>query len=188
MRVPVDRRPTTAQRAHRRRTGVTAALLLVVLNACSAPPSDVVTTPATHTAASAVAPTPLGAASAPGSTTGGLAPDVPTDLLAVPEGAEVLLSAVTAVSPDTVHVSLNLRSAQDAASLVTDLLDPLTAAGFAVPVAPSTSRPAGTEVTTVSLERGPELVTIAVLDRDGTRTVTVSATLARTSLPTQTAG
>lgn len=188
MRVPVDRRPTTAQPARSRRTGVAAALLLVVLGACSPSPSDVVTAPATAAAGSAVAPTPLGAAAAPGSTTGGLAPDFPTRLLAVPEGAEILLSAVTAVSPDTVHVSLNLRSAQDASSLATDLLDPLTAAGFAIPVAPSTSRTAGTEVTTVALERGPELVTIAVLDRDGTRTVTVSATLARTSLPAQTPG
>ncbi len=138
----------------------------------SAPPTaDVLATPS-----ASAAETLLPTAAPTGSTVGALAAGFPADLVVVPPGAEVLVSAAEPVpGGDLLRVSLNLRSAQDTAGLVEALRAPLLAAGFAETAA--TPEPGLAARTAFSRGDGAELLVLGVLDTGTTRTLTVGGTV-----------
>lgn len=106
------------------------------------------------------------------SAVGTLAEGFPSDLVVVPDGAEVLVSS--ARPPDATglrEISLNLRSALDAAALVEAIRAPLLAAGFVE--TGGVTEPGLAAQTTLSRTEGQELLIIGVLDRDGLRTLTL---------------
>ncbi|AEE46293.1 hypothetical protein Celf_2165 [Cellulomonas fimi ATCC 484] len=108
-----------------------------------------------------------------GSAVGALADGFPTDLVPLPAGAEVLVSSARPVEgTDLLEISLNLRTAQDAAGLLEAVRAPLLAAGFAeaAPPAPEAGLAAQT---TFSRGDGSELLVVGVLDRDEVRTLTL---------------
>ncbi len=154
------------------------ALVLVVggLSACatSAPASLVATTDA--------APTPTASEQlltdqpAPNTATGKLADGFPSQLVPVPEGAEILVSSAVPQAGGTVQISLNIRSTKDAAGLLAAVRGPLLAAGFteSPPAQPDPSLAAqGSFVRS----GGTEFVLVGVLDRDGQRTLTLGGTV-----------
>lgn len=107
------------------------------------------------------------------SSVGGLAEGFPVDLVPVPDGAEVLVSsAARAGATDLWDVSLNLRTAQDAAGLVDGYRQHLVAAGF-VETAPEHAEPGLAAQATFSRSDGAEILVLGVLDRDGVRTMTL---------------
>lgn len=113
----------------------------------------------------------------PNSTVGGLVAGFPTDLLPVPDGAEVLVSSVEPVgSSGAYQVSLNLRTVLGAPEIVDLYRQSLTGAGFAeaeqtVPDAALAAQ------STFTRSAGDEVLVIGVLDRDGVRTVTIGGRL-----------
>lgn len=152
-------------------------LLLGALTACTG--SEPVPTPSVSGGA-VVEPSPteslLPSPTASVSTVGGLAEGFPADLLPVPEGSEILMSAaelddVTGLTT----VSLNLRSVLGTDDLVAAYRAALTAAGFAeTPTDPGAGLAASS---TFVRGDGSEVLTLGVLDRDGVRTVTVGGTV-----------
>ncbi|MGV8978705.1 MAG: hypothetical protein ACOH17_11725 [Cellulomonas sp.] len=107
------------------------------------------------------------------SSVGSLAADFPVDLVPVPDDAEVLVSsAARAGATDLWDVSLNLRTAQDAAGLIDVYRQHLVAAGF-VETAPEHAEPGLAAQATFSRSDGVEILVIGVLDRDGVRTMTL---------------
>jgi hypothetical protein len=112
------------------------------------------------------------------STVGALAPGFPTDLVAVPEGSEILVStAETDPATGMLVLSLNLRSPLSTEDLVEQVRAGLLAAGFAETVVdPGTSGLAATS-TFVRGDDGAELLTLGVLDRDGVRTLTLGGSV-----------
>lgn len=107
------------------------------------------------------------------SSVGRLADGFPVDVVPVPDGAEVLVSsAAPAGGTDLWDVSLNLRTAQDAAGLVDVYRQHLVAAGF-VETAPEHAEPGLAAQATFSRSDGAEILVIGVLDRDGVRTMTL---------------
>ncbi len=110
---------------------------------------------------------------------GGLVAGFPTDLLPVPPGAQVLLSAAEPGPDGVLQVGLNLRSTQDTAGLVEAVRGPLLSAGFTeAPVA--TPEPALAAQTTFSRTEGSELLVLGVLDQGGQRTLTIGGTVRST--------
>lgn len=107
------------------------------------------------------------------SAVGALVEGFPSTLVPVPEGAEVLVSAAVPVEgTDLVEVSLNIRSAQDAAGLLDAIRGPLLAAGFAETAAATPDAGLAAQ-STFSRSDGAELLVAGVLDRDGERTLTL---------------
>ena len=113
---------------------------------------------------------------APNTATGKLAAGFPTQLIPVPAGAEILVSSAAPQPNGTVQVSLNLRSTQDAASLLEAIRGPLVAAGFtdSPPTQPDPSLAAQASFVRSS---GAEFVLVGILDRDGVRTLTLGGTV-----------
>lgn len=113
----------------------------------------------------------------PNSRVGGLVPGFPADLLPVPEGAEVLVSAVEPIGDSGAYqVSLNLRTTLAASEVVDVYRQSLTRAGFTE----SDQNPPDAVLaaqTTFTRSGGDELLVIGVLDRDGVRTVTLGGRL-----------
>ncbi len=110
------------------------------------------------------------------SAVGSLADGFPTDLLPVPDDAEILVSTLRPAEGNALTtLSLNLRSAADAAALVDGLREPLLAAGFAEST-PAQAEPGLAAQTTFTRGDG-EMLVIGVLDRDGVRTLTVGGRL-----------
>jgi hypothetical protein len=141
----------------------------------TAPTSSAVATPdVAPSATETLLPSPT----ATGSAVGGLAPGFPADLVAPPEGSEILVSSA---EPDAATglttISLNLRSPLATADLLQALRDQLVAAGFVETVVdPGASGLAATS-TFVRGAGGEELLTLGVLDRDGVRTLTLGGTV-----------
>jgi hypothetical protein len=107
------------------------------------------------------------------SSVGSLADGFPVDLVPVPDGAEVLVSAAArARDTDLWDVSLNLRTAQDTAGLVDVYRQHLVAAGF-VETAREHAEPGLAAQATFSRSDGAEILVLGVLDRDGVRTMTL---------------
>lgn len=104
---------------------------------------------------------------------GELVTGFPAALVPVPDGAEVLLSSAAPLDgTDLTEISLNLRTAQDAAGLLDALRGPLLAAGF-VESAPPAAEPGLAAQSTFSRGDGSELLVIGILDRDDERTLTL---------------
>ncbi|MCC2308590.1 hypothetical protein [Cellulomonas chengniuliangii] len=100
----------------------------------------------------------------------------PHDLLPTPEDAEILVSTMQPVEgADLTTISLNLRSAQDAAALVDGLRQPLLASGFAE-ATPAQAEP-GLAAQTTFVRGDGEMLLVGVLDRDGVRTLTLGGRL-----------
>lgn len=106
------------------------------------------------------------------SAVGTLAPAFPTDLVPVPPDAEVLVSSAEPLDDGRLRISLNIRTAQDAAGLVEAVRAPLVAAGF-TEAAPGAPEPGLAAQTTFTRSDGAELLVVGVLDRDGVRTMTL---------------
>lgn len=107
-----------------------------------------------------------------GTSVGALVKGFPTQLVPVPDGATVLVSSAQPIDGGLTQISLNLRSAQDAAGLLAAVRGPLLAAGFqeAPPAQPD---PGLAAQSSFSRSDGTELVLVGVLDRDGVRTLTL---------------
>ncbi|MFS0705448.1 hypothetical protein AB6N23_13080 [Cellulomonas sp. 179-A 9B4 NHS] len=176
--MPTPRTPPTAAHA-----AVCLAVLVVVTAGCTGPtsPGDGPTSPP------GAAPTPSASESlltdeiGPHTEVGRLADGFPGELVPVPPGAEVLVSSAAPVADGAVEISLNVRTAQDTAGLLDAVRAPLLAAGFteSVPAAPEAGLAAQV---TFARSEGAELLVVGVLDRDGTRTMTLGGTV-RTAAP-----
>lgn len=116
--------------------------------------------------------------SSTGSAVGGLAPGFPSDLVAPPEGSEILVSsAETDAATGLTVISLNLRTPLATADLVQAVRDQLAAAGFAETVLDAASSGLAASSTFVRGGDGTELLTLGVLDRDGIRTLTLGGSV-----------
>lgn len=143
------------------------------------------------------APTATGDAGAvpsfdPRSTAGALAPDLPTDLVPVPDGATVLASAVTPVGDGEIRVSLSLRTADAADDVVATYARAWRRAGFTRASATAPPGAAAHEVWTRSAPSsapatapatpgqvdGTEYLDVVVVDAGGSRLVTVTGQVA----------
>lgn len=175
--------PPTSRTPARAAACLAVLVVLAVLTACTtAGPGDAPTRPAS------AAPTPSASESlltdeiGDHTAVGRLADGFPGDLVPVPPGAEVLVSsAAPATDGTTVEISLNVRTAQDTAGLLEAVRGPLLAAGFteSAPAAPEAGLAAQV---TFARSEGAELLVVGVLDRDGTRTLTLGGTV-RTAAP-----
>ncbi|MFC8192770.1 hypothetical protein ACFUMH_14025 [Cellulomonas sp. NPDC057328] len=178
--MPTPRTSPTAARA--------AACLAVLVTLAAGAGCTGPTSPGDRpTVTPSVAPTPSASESlltdeiGPHTAVGRLADGFPGDLVPVPPGAEVLVSSAAPVADGAVEISLNVRTAQDTAGLLDAVRAPLVAAGFteSVPAAPEAGLAAQV---TFARSEGAELLVVGVLDRDGTRTMTLGGTL-RTAAP-----
>ncbi|GEL93796.1 hypothetical protein [Cellulomonas composti] len=112
------------------------------------------------------------------STVGALADGFPADLVPLPLDADILVSSArpSPDDPDLLEISLNLRTTLSADDLVASLTTALADQGFTA--APAASPPAGLAATGTFTRGEGELITVAVLDRDGVRTLTIGGTVA----------
>lgn len=158
-------------------------LCLAVLGTAACTGAEPVPAPATSTTApGATTPEPretlLPDATASGTAVGELAPGFPTDLVAPPEGSEILISAAdTDDASGLTTLSLNVRSPLATADLVAGVGDQLRAAGFTeTPLDAGASGLAASSTFTRG-DGGEQLLTLGVLDRDGVRTLTLGGTV-----------
>ncbi|MEV7972025.1 hypothetical protein [Cellulomonas sp. NPDC089187] len=160
------------------RTGpvLLTAVLLAGLTACTG--STPIPDPTVTGGATAV-PEPtdtlLPSPTASVSTVGGVAEGFPVDLLPVPEGSEILMSAAEVdEATGLTTVSLNLRSVLSTDDLLSVYRGPLAAAGFTE----TPTDPGGGLAASSTFVRGTgEVLTLGVLDREGVRTVTIGGTV-----------
>jgi hypothetical protein len=104
---------------------------------------------------------------------GSLVEDFPVDLLPVPEDAVLLVTSAVPVGGSAVReVSLNLRTRLTVEAVLSLYREELTGAGF-TEVGPPTDESGPTADATFTRSGGDELVTIGVVDDDGTRTLTL---------------
>ncbi|MBD3777911.1 MAG: hypothetical protein IE923_01410 [Micrococcales bacterium] len=159
----------------------TALLVLAVLSTAACADDDPAPAP-TRLVSPDPAPAPteslLPSPTATGSQVGGLAPGFPSELVAPPEGSDILVSSA---EPDAATglttISLNLRSPLGTDALVQDVRDQLAAAGFTETVVdPGTSGLAASS-TFVRGDQADEILTLGVLDRDGVRTLTLGGSV-----------
>ncbi|AEI11960.1 hypothetical protein [Cellulomonas gilvus] len=174
---PPHRRPVPAVAAY--------AALVALLTACSSSaPARIAeptapTTAASTAGASVATEAPLALPDTTRSTVGGLADGFPSDLVTLPGDADVLVSSAQPVDGgDLVEISLNLRTTLSAEDLMQDLRDSLDGAGFSE--TPAADLPDGVAAQSAFARESGELVTVAVLDRDGVRTLTLGGRVAVT--------
>lgn len=155
-----------------------AVLLATALTACSPPSAPATTATPTTTASATPSPveTLLADDIADDTAVGTLVPGFPSALVPVPPDSEVLVSSATPLPDGRLRISLNVRTGQDAAGLVEAVRGPLVAAGF-VESAPAAPEAGLAAQTTFSRSDGAELLVVGVLDRDGTRTMTLGGTV-----------
>lgn len=111
------------------------------------------------------------------STVGALAPDFPPDLVELPGDADILVSTAQPVAnEDLVDISLNLRTTLTADELMDQLRDGLVEAGFTE--SPVPTPPEGVAAQSTFARHTGEVLTVAVLDRDGVRTLTLGGRVA----------
>lgn len=113
---------------------------------------------------------------APDTATGTLVAGFPSQLVPVPDGAQILVSSAQVAADGTVQISLNVRSQQDAASLLAAVRAPLVAAGF-TESPPSQPDPSLAAQASFARSAGAEFVLVGILDRDGERTMTLGGTV-----------
>jgi hypothetical protein len=104
---------------------------------------------------------------------GELVDGFPTDLLPLPDDAEVLVtSAVPVGGADVKEVSLNVRTAAGAQEILELYRAALVGAGF-TEVPPTTTQTTLAAEAVFTRSGGDELISVGVLDVDGARTLTV---------------
>lgn len=156
----------------------TVLVVLAVLTTASCS-DDVPTDPApSATTAADPAPSPgeslLPTDPATASAVGDLAPGFPTDVVAPPDGSEILVSSAERDdATGLTTISLNLRSPLSTADLVSAVRDQLLAAGFTETVVDPGATGLAASSTFVRGDGGEQLLTLGVLDRDGVRTLTL---------------
>lgn len=158
------------------------ALLGTAVAGCSpGAPAPTTGTPTVTSAAPSAAPSPTESLLADevdeGTAVGEVAAGFPSDLVPVPPEAEVLVSSAQPLEDGRLRISLNVRTAQDAAGVLEAVRAPLVAAGF-VETAPATPEAGLAAQSAFSRGDGAELLVVGVLDRDGTRTMTLGGTVA----------
>ncbi|QGQ19136.1 hypothetical protein GC089_07715 [Cellulomonas sp. JZ18] len=165
------------------RAGVVPLVAAGLLVACGPDPSPAPTV--TGSPAPSASPTPseslLTDEIAGHSAVGRLADGFPADLVPVPEGAEVLVSSAVPGADGTLDISLNVRTQQDPQALLEAVRAPLLAAGFSE-AAPAAPEPGLAAQVTFTRSAGAELLVVGVLDREGTRTMTLGGTV-RPAIP-----
>lgn len=180
-RAAAARRRTSDDRALAGSAACAAAALglVALLSGCTGDPVPAQQSTAASSDGSAPSPSEslLPPDPATDSAVGELADGFPTDLIAVPEGSEILVStAQLDEATGLATVSLNLRSPLPVEDLLETVGAPLVAAGF-------TQTPSDTTVSglaagsTFTRGDGGELLTAGVLDRDGVRTLTLGGTV-----------
>ena len=158
------------------RAALAAGLLVGAMTGCAT------SAPAVLVATTAPEPSPtvseqlLVGEPAPDTATGKLADGFPSQLVPVPQGAEVLVSSAQAAADGTVQISLNVRSDQDAAGLLEAVRAPLLAAGF-TESPPTQPDPSLAAQASFARSGGAEFVLVGILDRDGLRTMTLGGTV-----------
>ena len=163
--------PVRSVNARDARRALAVAALVASLAGCAT------SAPADLTASSSAEPSPTASEEllletpAAGTAAGELVDGFPTGLIPVPAGAEILVSSAQPRG-DAVAVSLNVRTAQDAAGLLDAVRGPLVAAGF-VESPPAQPDPSLAAQASFSRSDGAEFVLVGILDRDGTRTMTL---------------
>ncbi|MBT0994880.1 hypothetical protein KIN34_11365 [Cellulomonas sp. DKR-3] len=161
-------------------TALTGLLTGVAACSTSAPARlDEATAPASSASAAAdlSSQAPLDLPDTAHSTVGALAEDFPPDLVDLPDDADILVSTAQPVAGgDLVEISLNLRTTLTADELMDQLRGGLEDAGFTeTPVA---TPPAGVAAESTFARHTGEVLTVAVLDRDGVRTLTLGGRVA----------
>ena len=174
---PISRHGRLALRSTAALAAGSATVLLMVTACTSGSGSTVSSTALTTQSTTDHQPSPteslLTERADPHSSAGSLADRFPVDLIPVADGAEVLVSSASpADSSGLWDVSLNLRTGQVAAGLVDIYRKHLLAAGF-VETTPEHAEPGLTAQAAFSRSNGAEILVIGVLDRDGTRTMTL---------------
>lgn len=111
-----------------------------------------------------------------GTAAGELVAGFPVALVPVPEGAQILLSSAQPQADGSLQISLNVRTVQETADLLQAVRAPLLAAGFAE-VPPAQPDPSLAGQASFTRTDGAEYVLVGVLDRDGTRTLTLGGTV-----------
>lgn len=153
---------------------------LILLGAALALTGCSTSAPATVTTTSAAPTAPdetLASTVDPYSQVGGLVDGFPRQLLPVPDGASVLLSSAEPTADSSLLVSLNLRTDQDTAGVLDAIRAPLLAAGFTeTPIDPPSTGLAAQS--TFARTDGAEVLIVAVLDQDGSRTVNIGGKVA----------
>jgi hypothetical protein len=144
-----------------------ALVVLTTLATAACTGSDTPAPTPSGSIATAPAPAPSATESllpSPTSTTsavGALAPGFPTDLVTVPEGSEILVSAAqTDAATGLLDVSLNLRSPLSTADLVAAVGGGLVAAGFVETVMDPGAAGLAATSTYVRGDDGAELLTL----------------------------
>lgn len=156
---------------------MTVVALLVVAGCASSLPArqETVLDASAQPAVSAGAATPDPTFDPPDdehASVGALADGFPADLVPLPSGAEILVSsAEPGGEGGTTTISLNLRTTLAADELMASLRSALTDAGFTE--GPAASPPAGVAAESTFARTSGEVLTVAVLDRDGVRTLTL---------------
>lgn len=172
---PVPHRPATRLLVG---TALLAALALPAACSTSAPAQlDGSSTSPAAAAPDLASQSPLELPDSDHSTVGALAEDFPPDLVDLPGDADVLVSTAQPVAGgDLLDISLNLRTTLTADELMDQLRDGLVDAGFTeTPVA---TPPTGVAAESTFVRDSGELLTVAVLDRDGVRTLTLGGRVA----------
>lgn len=176
--------PCVARRTVRRARGATLAVVaaLALAGCSSSAPARLDTLAASDHPLLSATPTPDptfeplddGHASV-----GELADGFPTDLVPLPGDADILVSSVQPSADGAfTEISLNLRTTLSAQDLMNSLATALTGAGFAQ--SPVASPPARVAAQATFVRATGEVVTVAVLDRDGVRTLTLGGRVAVT--------
>lgn len=182
MPVPVlPRRPALRTAAGDWRAAAAALGLAAALAGCSATPAPGPSTARAASDSPVSTPSPseslLPPDSATGSAVGELAPGFPTDLIAVPDDSDILVSSAELdAATGLTTVSLNLRSPLAADDLLATVGAPLVAAGFAETTGDAAASGLAAQATFTRSD-GSELLTAGVLDRDGVRTLTLGGTV-----------
>lgn len=158
-------RPSRQARPSRRArpAGLTAALLVTALSACSSPSPG----PARPTATATLTP-------ATTSAVGHLVGNFPVSVIPVPPGATVTGSAASA-EPAGLMVSLTGTSPAPVAALLRFYRGTLTAAGFTAST--GAVLPKGAQGAVYSRSGGDEMLLLAIVDRGPLRSFSIGGTL-----------
>ncbi|MEJ5945859.1 hypothetical protein WDZ17_11200 [Pseudokineococcus basanitobsidens] len=131
--------------------------------------------PPSSSSPTTAAPSPTPSASPTGVAVGGMVEGFPTDVVPVPEGAEVTLSNVVDAEGGGRTVALAGRTATSAEDLVAFYTGALAGRGFTATTPPAVE---GAVVTTFTRDGAADLLTLSVTSTDGAQDFSIGGTLA----------